>query len=175
MAYPIFDKVRIRVLNPRKDETRKLGFSFVRPFLIIDGIYLSTDGVRTLSAMQDEVERFGIVDPLVELGYTPVLVQFTQTVRTSLPDNSKYFSMMLQLMNSEYWFGFDNKLQDGFVVLGVSQGGILGRYGAYLYDATRNKLTDYWKDHEITEGEEFAILTNIIHLNHTLITLFVLP
>ncbi|MEI7668466.1 MAG: BRO family protein, partial [Pseudomonadota bacterium] len=28
---------------------------------------------------------------------------------------------------------------------------------------TRNKLTDYWKDHEIKEGEEFAILTNIIH------------
>lgn len=28
---------------------------------------------------------------------------------------------------------------------------------------TRNKLTDYWKDHEITEQEEFAILTNIIH------------
>lgn len=28
---------------------------------------------------------------------------------------------------------------------------------------TRNKLTDYWKDHEITKGEEYAILTNIIH------------
>ena len=28
---------------------------------------------------------------------------------------------------------------------------------------TRNKLTDYWKDHEITESDEFAILTNIIH------------
>lgn len=28
---------------------------------------------------------------------------------------------------------------------------------------TRNKLTDYWKEHEITESEEFAILTNIIH------------
>ncbi len=28
---------------------------------------------------------------------------------------------------------------------------------------TRNKLTDYWKDHEIKESEEFAILTNIIH------------
>lgn len=28
---------------------------------------------------------------------------------------------------------------------------------------TRNKLTDYWKVHEIKEGEEFAILTNIIH------------
>ena len=28
---------------------------------------------------------------------------------------------------------------------------------------TRNKLTDYWKDHDITEGQEYAILTNIIH------------
>src|SRR5574344_486433 len=28
---------------------------------------------------------------------------------------------------------------------------------------TRNKLTDYWKDHEIKEGEEYAILTNLIH------------
>lgn len=28
---------------------------------------------------------------------------------------------------------------------------------------TRNKLTDYWKEHDIAEGEEFAILTNIIH------------
>ncbi|MDD4891547.1 MAG: BRO family protein [Phycisphaerae bacterium] len=28
---------------------------------------------------------------------------------------------------------------------------------------TRNKLTDYWAGHEIKEGEEYAILTNIIH------------
>jgi hypothetical protein len=28
---------------------------------------------------------------------------------------------------------------------------------------TRNKLTDYWKDHDIKETREFAILTNIIH------------
>lgn len=28
---------------------------------------------------------------------------------------------------------------------------------------TRNKLTDYWANHEIKEGEEYAILTNIIH------------
>jgi hypothetical protein len=28
---------------------------------------------------------------------------------------------------------------------------------------TRNKLTDYWKDHGIEEPKEFAILTNIIH------------
>lgn len=28
---------------------------------------------------------------------------------------------------------------------------------------TRNKLTDYWSDHGVNEGNEFAILTNIIH------------
>lgn len=28
---------------------------------------------------------------------------------------------------------------------------------------TRNKLTDYWSNHEIKQGEEFAILSNIIH------------
>jgi len=28
---------------------------------------------------------------------------------------------------------------------------------------TRNKLTDYWRNHDIKQGEEYAILTNIIH------------
>jgi DNA-damage-inducible protein D len=32
---------------------------------------------------------------------------------------------------------------------------------------TRNKLTDYWKEAEIEENKEFAILTNIIHQEWT--------
>ncbi|HJD60383.1 MAG TPA: Bro-N domain-containing protein [Rickettsia endosymbiont of Omalisus fontisbellaquei] len=32
---------------------------------------------------------------------------------------------------------------------------------------TRNKLTDYWKNHEVTKESEFAILTNIIHQEWT--------
>ena len=28
---------------------------------------------------------------------------------------------------------------------------------------TRNKLTDYWASHDIKQGEEFAMLTNLIH------------
>ena len=32
---------------------------------------------------------------------------------------------------------------------------------------TRNKLTDYWKSAEVKEGDEFAILTNIIHQEWT--------
>ncbi len=35
---------------------------------------------------------------------------------------------------------------------------------------TRNKLTDYWKDHEISKEEEYAILTNIIHEEWTGVT-----
>lgn len=30
---------------------------------------------------------------------------------------------------------------------------------------TGNKLTDYWKDHEINESEEFAVLTNLFIKN----------
>jgi len=32
-----------------------------------------------------------------------------------------------------------------------------------LGQETRNKLTDYWKEHDINKPDEFAILTNIIH------------
>nr|WP_315188629.1 BRO family protein [uncultured Albidiferax sp.] len=32
---------------------------------------------------------------------------------------------------------------------------------------TRNKLTDFWREHDIKEGQEFAILTNIIHQEWT--------
>ena len=32
-----------------------------------------------------------------------------------------------------------------------------------LGQETRNKLTDFWADHDIKKGEEYAILTNIIH------------
>src|SRR5450830_1605630 len=34
-------------------------------------------------------------------------------------------------------------------------------------EVTRNKLTDYWREHEIKAGQEFAILTNIIHQEWT--------
>jgi DNA-damage-inducible protein D len=36
---------------------------------------------------------------------------------------------------------------------------------------TRNKLTDYWADHDIKKGQEFAILTNLIHEEWTGLTI----
>jgi len=35
---------------------------------------------------------------------------------------------------------------------------------------TRNKLTDYWKNNEVKEQDEYAILTNIIHQEWTDLT-----
>lgn len=32
-----------------------------------------------------------------------------------------------------------------------------------LGQETRTKLTDYWKTHDVKEGQEYAILTNVIH------------
>jgi len=36
-----------------------------------------------------------------------------------------------------------------------------------LGQETRNRLTDYWRNHDIKEGDEFAILTNLIHQEWT--------
>jgi DNA-damage-inducible protein D len=43
-----------------------------------------------------------------------------------------------------------------------------GRSGKWIQQRmmgqeTRNKLTDYWKEHDVKEKEEFAMLTNVIH------------
>ena len=129
--------VRIRVFNPKNSST-KYGFALERPFFVLDGIYLSTDGLRTLDGFQQEVDQIRLTDILLELGYTPVLVQFSETVTRSLEENATDFSKLLRFMNGEKLFKVSNR-QNGFVVMGISQGGILGRYGAYLYDVKRSK------------------------------------
>lgn len=53
-----------------------------------------------------------------------------------------------------------DRARDTYKKLGRSEKWIQQRM---MGQETRNKLTDYWKDHNIKEGEEFAILTNIIH------------
>ena len=136
------NKVRIRIVNPIENFSSGFHVAVNRPFFILDGIYLSTDGVRTLSQLQNEANRLGIMDVLVELGYTPILVQFSETVRRSLIQNAKYFEMLLKFMNRNSSIGFINNVEDGMVVMGISQGGILGRYGAYLYDIHRDKKND---------------------------------
>lgn len=135
----LFNDVRIRVVNPVADLNKKFGFDIVRPFFILDGIYLSTDGMRTLEDFHKEAMQFGLTDLLSELGYTPILVQFAETVRKPLTWNASNFTDLLHFVNSNKFFGFSNSKEDGIIVLGISQGGILGRYGAYKYDIGRSE------------------------------------
>ena len=132
-------KARLRVIDPPALAAAPFGFYLERPFFIIDGIHLSTDEKRTLSQLQAETEEFGIPEMLKSLGYTPVLVQFSQTVIRSLQQNSETFAGILNYLQDNRQIPFPNKKQDGFVILGISQGGIIGRYGSYLYDTRRDK------------------------------------
>jgi len=53
-----------------------------------------------------------------------------------------------------------NRSRDYWQRMGRSQKWIQQRM---MGQETRNKLTDYWKDHEVNKQDEYAILTNIIH------------
>lgn len=53
-----------------------------------------------------------------------------------------------------------NRARDTWKKQGYSEKWIQQRM---MGQETRNKLTDYWRDHDIKEDQEFAILTNIIH------------
>ena len=53
-----------------------------------------------------------------------------------------------------------NRARDTWQKQGYSEKWIQQRM---MGQETRNKLTDYWKNNGIKEGDEFAILTNIIH------------
>ena len=53
-----------------------------------------------------------------------------------------------------------NRARDNWQKHGRSQKWIQQRM---MGQETRNKLTDYWKDAGVKEGQEYAILTNIIH------------
>ncbi|MFH0864594.1 MAG: hypothetical protein V1904_00255 [Bacteroidota bacterium] len=53
-----------------------------------------------------------------------------------------------------------NRARDNWQKYGRSEKWIQQRM---MGQETRNKLTDYWKEHAIKEGEEYAILTNLIH------------
>jgi len=53
-----------------------------------------------------------------------------------------------------------NRARENWQRLGRSQKWIQQRM---MGQEIRNKLTDYWKDNEVREPDEYAILTNIIH------------
>ncbi|MBO7414729.1 MAG: hypothetical protein J6U20_13890 [Fibrobacter sp.] len=131
--------IRTMVIEPQKDASSVFHARLLRPVFILDGIYLSMDEVRTLDDFYRDVEEFGIPEMFLNMGYTPILVQFSETVTRSVKDNAELFAKMLAFFSSNNLVPFPDAVNEGFVVLGISQGGIIGRYGAYLYDMGRKK------------------------------------
>lgn len=131
--------VQIRVLDAPEDETSPTGIYLERPFMIIDGINLDPVEKRTLTDLESDVSQVGIPNILKTLGYTPILVQFTETVRTSLQENSRTLSKLFAFLNNNKHIPFPSANDDGFVIMGISQGGVIGRYAAYLYDTSRHE------------------------------------
>jgi hypothetical protein len=132
----LFQRARVRIIDPPEISANP-GFRIERPFLIVDGIHLDPEIPRTLNDFEKDVEAYGLPTLLKSLGYTPILVQFPNTVETSLEANGKTFSNILNYLTKSNVIPWASPKQDGFVVLGISQGGVLGRYGSYLYDISR--------------------------------------
>ena len=135
--WDLLNTVRIKILGAPEVDAYKYGIYIERPFFIVDGIHLSLTELRTLDQLQEETEAFGIPGILQAMGYTPILVQFSETVLNSLEYNADLFQKMLKFISSNKVVPFPNGPEEGFVVLGISQGGIIGRYGSYLYDIGR--------------------------------------
>lgn len=131
------NSVHIRIMDAPEDASSPKGFYLERPFIIVDGIDLSTVEKRTMSDLEADLQQVGLPNILKTLGYTPVLVQFTETVRRSLQQNSDVFSRLLAFLSDNKHFPFPGAKEEGFVIMGISQGGVIGRYGAYLYDSHR--------------------------------------
>lgn len=60
-----------------------------------------------------------------------------------------------------------DRARENWQKLGRSEKWILQRMTG---QETRNKLTDYWAESGVKKGEEFAMLTNIIHQEWTGLT-----
>jgi hypothetical protein len=53
-----------------------------------------------------------------------------------------------------------NRARENWQKFGMSEKWIQQRM---MGQETRNKLTDYWKEHKVSKQDEYAILTNVIH------------
>ena len=111
--------VGVRFMEAPEDGTSPSGIYLERPFLIIDGINLDPVEKRTLTDLQNDLQQVGLPQILKSLGYTPVLVQFMETVRTSLQDNSETLRRLLSFLNNNLHFPFPGAKDDGFVIMGI--------------------------------------------------------
>ena len=83
------------------------------------------------------------------------------SIEWDLHNGRKYNERVNELADPEQSI---NRARQNWQKLGRSEKWIAQRMTG---QETRNKLTDYWKNADVKEGDEFAILTNIIHQEWT--------
>lgn len=133
----VAEQIRIRFIDPPKNEKASSTFYIEKPFLIIDGIHLSTEEKRSLEDFEQDANAYGFPQVLKAFGYTPILVQFPRTVEKTLQANANSLKKMLYYLSDNKVYLWPQMKDDSFILLGISQGGVIGRYAAYLYDSQK--------------------------------------
>jgi prophage antirepressor-like protein len=170
----IFEGQKIRRLWDKKTETWY--FSVVDIVQVLTDSINPTDYLKKLRKRDEELAKYiGTNCPHVEM--------FTETgkKRKTLAGNPEHLLRIIQSIPSKkaepikLWLakvGYERmqEMTDPEKALNRSRGywQKMGRSVKWIQQRMmgqeiRNKLTDYWKDNEVKEKDEYAILTNIIH------------
>ena len=177
----IFENFKIRRYYDEKTETWY--FSVVDIIFALTESANPTDYLKKLRKRDSEVGNYiGTNCPQVEM------ITETGKNRKTLAGNSEHLFRIIQSIPSKkaepikLWLarvGYErveeindpekalNRSRNYWQKMGRSQKWIQQRM---MGQEIRNKLTDYWKNNEVKERDEYAILTNIIHQEWTDLT-----
>lgn len=108
---------------------------------------LSSDGKKYLTDAADVETLFRLIQSVPSPKAEPIKLWLAKVGNERLQDISDPERSL-------------NRARDYWQRMGRSEKWIEQRM---MSQETRNKLTDYWKNHEVNEQSEYAILTNIIH------------
>ncbi|MDO8593123.1 MAG: hypothetical protein Q7R92_05200 [bacterium] len=170
----IFENFKIRRLYDKKSET--WFFSVVDIIFALTGSANPTDYLKKLRKRDAELGKYiGTNCPQVEM------MAETGKKRMTLAGSPEHLFRIIQSVPSKkaepikLWLakvGYEriqeladperslNRARENWQRHGRSQKWIQQRM---MGQETRNKLTDYWSEHDIKTRDDFAILTNVIH------------
>ncbi len=170
----IFENFKIR---RHFDEKKEMWyFSVVDIIAALTDSTNSTDYLKKLRKRDLEIGAYiGTNCPQVEM------ITDTGKYRKTLAGNPEHLLRIIQTIPSKkaepikLWLakvGYERMQEIGNPEMGINRArenwAKHGRSKQWIQQRmmgqeTRNKLTDYWSEHDVKKGEEYAILTNIIH------------
>ena len=154
--FSVVDIVQVLTQQPDSTIARKY-WNKLKQRLSAEGSQLVTDCHQLKLTAEDGKQR------LTDVAKSETLLRLVQSVPSPKAEPIKLWlakvgSERLQEL-ADPSMGLD-RARDNWRKLGRSEKWISQRMTG---QETRNKLTDYWAGHEVNAGQEFAILTNIIH------------